>query len=105
MLDERTEGEDVNMSDIIRFEVGVWYEGTATSRIYGEHVQYFPAIKIIKRTESTVWCVSEYDDSIVYRRKVQTFQYLTEPYKGKFVESFSIKDLDNARFYSTHKPL
>lgn len=90
------------MTDTIKFEVGVWYEGIAEYYDGENNVQFFPSIKIVKRTDSTVWCVSEYDDT-VYRRKIQRFQYLTEPYKGKTVEMIAIKELDKARFYSTHR--
>lgn len=42
------------MTGTIKFEVGVWYEGIAEYNDGENDVQFFPSIKIVKRTESSV---------------------------------------------------
>lgn len=91
--------------NVVEFKIGVWYEGTANGSDGESDFQYFPSIRIIRRTDSTVWCVSEYDSTIIYRRKVSKVRILTGPDKGKSVERIAIRDLDNAVFYATHRSL
>lgn len=83
---------------MIQFQIGQWYqtEGHYDGPEYGEYgFTYFPSVKVLKRSVKTITVEDEYGNTYT-RRIALTRSYL----RNGTTETFTIRDLGNARFYA-----
>ena len=95
----RSRNNRITKTDRAHFEVGQWYASYATNdsepEIYDYGFGYVVNIRITDRSGDYITCEDEvYGES--YKRKVKNTVI-----NGEIVETFKIKELDNATFYSS----
>lgn len=83
-------------TDHSRFEIGTWYYANVTNKNEGDYgYSYEVNVRIIDRDGDYIVCDDEYGET--HRCKLKTTEIM-----GEQVESFKIKELDNAVFYSSY---
>lgn len=88
---------------MIQFQIGQWYqtEGHYDGTQCGEYgCTYFPSVKVLKRSVKTVTVEDEYGNTYTRRIALTRSSLHNEP-----VETFTIRDLGNARFYADIKEM